>query len=127
MVSELLPNDVKISELLPISYFKWWWKEQAKERQKEVWVLLDNKQFEFVTGGWYAMEIQLQEGHGFIRETFGEEYIPKYGWLINPFGYSRTMTYLWKKYNFKAMLIQRVHYVIKKELTLHKNLEFMWQ
>eukprot|EP00536_Pseudo-nitzschia_multiseries_P012971 jgi/Psemu1/298279/fgenesh1_pm.527_\ len=120
-----------------ISYFEWWWKEQTEERQKEVRVLLDNKQFEFVTGGWvqpdeantqlYAMEIQLQEGHDFIRETFGDEYIPKYGWSIDPFGYSPTMAYLLKKYNFKAMLIQRVHYAIKKELALHKNLEFMWR
>jgi len=120
-----------------ISYFEWWWKEQTDERKEEVQKLLDNKQFEFVTGGWvqpdeantqlYAMEIQLQEGHDFLRETFGEKYIPKYGWSIDPFGYSPTMAFLLKKYGFKAMLIQRVHYAVKKELALHKNLEFMWR
>lgn len=120
-----------------ISYFEWWWKEQDLNTQQLVRKLLHDKQFEFVTGGWvqpdeantqlYAMEIQLQEGHDFIRETFGEEYIPKFGWSIDPFGYSPTMAYLLKKYNFQAMLIQRVHYAVKKELALHKNLEFLWR
>ena len=120
-----------------ISYFEWWWKEQSESTQQDVRKLLKNKQFEFVTGGWvqpdeantqlYAMEIQLEEGHDFIKKTFGEEYIPKYGWSIDPFGYSPTMAYLLKKHGFKGMLIQRVHYAIKKELALHKRLEFMWR
>ena len=120
-----------------ISYFEWWWKEQTSTTQDLVRTLLKNKQFEFVTGGWvqpdeantqlYAMEIQLQEGHKFLRETFGEWVIPKYGWSIDPFGYSPTMAYLLKKYNFQAMLIQRVHYAVKKELALHQNLEFLWR
>ena len=120
-----------------ISYFEWWWKEQKLPTKDIVRGLLANGQFEFVTGGWvqtdeantqlYAMEIQLQEGHDFIRTTFGDEYVPKFGWSIDPFGYSPTMAYLLKKYNFQAMLIQRVHYAIKKELALHKQLEFMWR
>jgi hypothetical protein len=120
-----------------ISYFEWWWKEQDLATQQLVKKLLYNKQLEFVTGGWvqpdeantqlYAMEIQLQEGHDFLRESVGEEYIPRYGWSIDPFGYSPTMAYLLKKYNFQAMLIQRVHYAVKKELALKKHLEFMWR
>ncbi|KAG7358910.1 glycosyl hydrolase family 38 protein [Nitzschia inconspicua] len=120
-----------------ISYFEWWWREQTDSTQRSVKELLKNGQFEFVTGGWvqpdeantqlYAMEIQLQEGHDFIRKIFGEEYIPKFGWSIDPFGYSPTMAYLLKKYDFQAMLIQRVHYAIKKELAMHKQLEFMWR
>lgn len=120
-----------------ISYFEWWWREQKTETQEVVRRLLENGQFEFVTGGWvqpdeantqlYAMEIQLQEGHDFIRNTFGEKHIPKYGWSIDPFGYSPTMAYLLKKYDFRAMLIQRVHYRIKKELAKSKHLEFMWR
>jgi hypothetical protein len=120
-----------------ISYFEWWWKEQSADTQHVVRDLLKNKQLEFVTGGWvqpdeantqlYAMEIQLQEGHDFIRQTFGEKYIPKHGWSIDPFGYSPTMAYLLKKYNFEGMLIQRVHYAVKKELALHQHLEFMWR
>ncbi|CAJ1945170.1 unnamed protein product [Cylindrotheca closterium] len=120
-----------------ISFFEKWWNEQSADIQDTVRMLLRNKQFEFVTGGWvqpdeantdlYAMEVQLQEGHDFIRETFGEEYIPKYGWSIDPFGFSPTMAYLLKKYGFKGMLIQRVHYAVKKELALHRQLEFLWR
>jgi alpha-mannosidase II len=99
--------------------------------------LLRNKQLEFVTGGWvqpdeantqlYAMEIQLEEGHDFIRQTLGDEFIPKYAWSIDPFGYSPTMAFLLNKYGFEGMLIQRVHYAVKKELAKRKHLEFMWR
>lgn len=120
-----------------ISYFEWWWREQSPQIQELTRKLLENKQLEFVTGGWvqpdeantqlYAMEIQLQEGHEWIRQTFGDEFIPKYGWSIDPFGYSPTMAYLLKKYGFKAMLIQRVHYAVKKELARRQHLEFNWR
>jgi alpha-mannosidase II len=99
--------------------------------------LLSNHQLEFVTGGWvqpdeanselYAMELQLQEGHDWIRSNLGEEYIPHYGWAIDPFGYSPTMAWLLHKYGFRAMLIQRVHYAVKKELAQKKHLEFYWR
>lgn len=137
VVESLLKDPKRRFIWAEISYFEWWWREQEDGAKENVRKLLKSKQLEFVTGGWvqpdeantqlYAMEIQLQEGHDFIRETFGEDYIPKYGWSIDPFGYSPTMAYLLHKYGFKGMLIQRVHYAIKKELALHKNLEFMWR
>jgi len=121
-----------------ISYFQWWWSEQTPEVQRNVKErLLPNGQLEFVTGGWvqpdeanterYAMEVQLQEGHDWIANHLGDQYIPKYAWSIDPFGYSPTMAHILKTYGFKAMLIQRVHYAVKKELALHKHLEFMWR
>ena len=120
-----------------ISYFEWWWKEQTSQIQDLTKKLIANKQLEFVTGGWvqpdeantqlYAMEVQLQEGHEYLKQTFGESVIPQYGWSIDPFGYSPTMAYLLKKYNFKAMLIQRVHYAVKKELAKRQHLEFKWR
>jgi alpha-mannosidase II len=120
-----------------ISYFEWWWKEQDLATKQLVKKLLYDRQLEFVTGGWvqpdeantqlYAMEIQLQEGHDFLRQSVGEEYIPKYAWSIDPFGYSPTMAYLLKKFHFQAMLIQRVHYAVKKELASKKHLEFLWR
>jgi alpha-mannosidase II len=75
----------------------------------------------------YAMEVQLQEGHSWIRNNLGDQYIPKYGWSIDPFGYSPTMAYLLRKYDFEGMLIQRVHYAVKKELASKQQLEFLWR
>ena len=120
-----------------ISYLEWWWREQGYEQQQALKRLLDNGQFELVTGGWvqpdeansqmYALEVQLQEGHDWIRNTLGPEHIPSYGWSIDPFGYSPSMAYLLSKYNFTGMVIQRVHYAVKKELARRQHLEFKWR
>ena len=118
-----------------ISYFEWWWREKTEDVRRDFRKLLQNGQFEFVTGGWvmpdeansnlYALNVQLDEGHAWLKKTFGIK--PEYGWSIDPFGYSPTTPYLLKKRGFKGMLIQRVHYAVKRELARKQQLEFDWR
>lgn len=118
-----------------ISYFSWWWSEIDDSMRQRVKKFIASGQFEISTGGWvmtdeanahyYAMLDQLIEGHQWLNSTLG--YVPKSGWSIDPFGYSSTMAYLLKRSNFNSMLIQRVHYAIKKHLASNTQLEFMWR
>jgi hypothetical protein len=117
---------------------KWWSDSRTTDEHRQAFRRIVNTgQFEIVSGGWvqpdeanaqlYALEIQLQEGHDWIRQTLGDTFVPTYAWSIDTFGHSPTMAYLYKKYNMTAMVIQRVHYAIKKELAKRQHLEFYWR
>ncbi|XP_066922208.1 alpha-mannosidase 2-like isoform X2 [Clytia hemisphaerica] len=117
------------------SYFKMWWDQTSPMRRQLAQEQIRNGQLEIVTGGWvmndesnphyWNMLDQMMEGHIWMQQHIGVK--PKYGWAIDPFGYSSTMPYLLKRMGFEGMLIQRVHYNVKKYLAKKKNLEFMWR
>lgn len=46
---------------------------------------------------------------------------------MDPFGHSPTIPYLLRRANLTSMLIQRVHYAIKKHFASTHSLEFMWR
>ncbi|XP_062511702.1 alpha-mannosidase 2x-like isoform X2 [Corticium candelabrum] len=118
-----------------ISYFDLWWNEQSAEKRGIAKKLIENGQLEIVTGGWvmndeanthyYAMIDQMIEGHQWLKQNLG--ITPHSGWAIDPFGHSSTMAYLLARMGFDFMLIQRVHYSVKKYLAQRKNLEFRWR
>uniref|UniRef100_A0AAQ4QQ79 Alpha-mannosidase n=1 Tax=Gasterosteus aculeatus aculeatus TaxID=481459 RepID=A0AAQ4QQ79_GASAC len=118
-----------------ISFFSKWWETADAPKQEAVRKLVLGGQLEIVTGGWvmtdeanahyFAMIDQLIEGHQWLERNLGVT--PRSGWAVDPFGHSATMSYLLKRANVTSMLIQRVHYSIKKHFAATRNLEFMWR
>uniref|UniRef100_A0A8C3LCN2 Alpha-mannosidase n=1 Tax=Chrysolophus pictus TaxID=9089 RepID=A0A8C3LCN2_CHRPC len=118
-----------------ISFFSKWWDNISAQKRAAVRRLVGNGQLEMVTGGWvmpdeanshyFAMIDQLIEGHQWLEKNIGVT--PRSGWAVDPFGYSSTMPYLLKRSNLTGMVIQRVHYAIKKHFAATQNLEFMWR
>eukprot|EP00049_Salpingoeca_infusionum_P002863 m.60599 g.60599 ORF g.60599 m.60599 type:complete len:1171 (+) comp11829_c0_seq2:109-3621(+) len=118
-----------------ISYLSMWWDASSTEMREKAKRLVQNGQLEIVTGGWvmpdeanshyYAIVDQLVEGHQWVEQNLGVK--PTSGWSIDPFGHSPTMAYILKKTGFKAMVIQRIHYEMKRMLAEKKHLEFMWR
>ncbi|KAK7121747.1 hypothetical protein R3I93_022736 [Phoxinus phoxinus] len=118
-----------------ISFFAKWWESVDAQKQEAMRKLILSGQLEMVTGGWvmtdeasahyFAMIDQLIEGHQWLERNLGVT--PRSGWAVDPFGHSATMPYLLKRANMTSMLIQRVHYSIKKHFSATRSLEFMWR
>lgn len=118
-----------------ISFFQLWWESQSKITHNLVKRLIHDGQLEIVSGGWVMPDesvshwmsqlTQLTEGHQWLK--YNLDYIPNSGWAIDPFGLSPTMPYLLKKAGLENVLIQRVHYSVKKRLGKRKQLEFRWR
>ncbi|XP_051548629.1 alpha-mannosidase 2x-like isoform X2 [Myxocyprinus asiaticus] len=118
-----------------ISFFARWWESVDIYKQETMRKLILSGQLEMVTGGWvmtdeanahyFAMIDQLIEGHQWLERNLGVT--PRSGWAVDPFGHSATMPYLLKRANMSSMLIQRVHYSIKKHFAATQSLEFMWR
>lgn len=120
------------------SYLSLWWNQASSEMKSKLKrLVVDTKQLEIVTGGWvmtdeanshyYAMIEQMVEGHEWLKANIDSSIRPSYGWSIDPFGYTPTMAYLLKQMGFDGMLIQRVHYHLKKYMAKNQRFEFMWR
>uniref|UniRef100_A0A3Q3G7I1 Glycoside hydrolase family 38 N-terminal domain-containing protein n=1 Tax=Labrus bergylta TaxID=56723 RepID=A0A3Q3G7I1_9LABR len=118
-----------------ISYFSKWWSGIDEQKRDAVRRLLGAGQLELVTGGWvmadeanshyFALLDQLMEGHQWMQRHLGVR--PSSGWAIDPFGHSPSMTYLLKGAGLQDMVIQRVHYAVKKHFAQQQTLEFLWR
>ncbi|AWP14773.1 putative alpha-mannosidase 2-like [Scophthalmus maximus] len=118
-----------------VSYFSKWWNELDDQKRERVKRLVRAGQLELVTGGWvmadeanshyFALLDQLIEGHQWIHRHLGVR--PRCGWAVDPFGHSPSMAYLLKGAGLSNMVIQRVHYAVKKHFARQQTLEFLWR
>ncbi|XP_030764706.1 alpha-mannosidase 2 isoform X1 [Sitophilus oryzae] len=131
-----LPDDPRRKFIwAEISYFSMWWEELESDQKELVKKLLHNNQLEIVTGGWVmndeanshfiSIVHQLTEGHQWLAQNLN--YTPVSHWSIDPFGMGLTQPAILKYSGLSNMLIQRVHYSVKKELAKTKQLEFRWR
>ncbi|XP_019655802.2 alpha-mannosidase 2x isoform X3 [Ailuropoda melanoleuca] len=135
MVSKLQEDPRRRFLWAEVSFFAKWWDNINAQKKAAVRRLVGNGQLEIVTGGWvmpdeanshyFALIDQLIEGHQWLERNLGAT--PRSGWAVDPFGHSSTMPYLLRRANLTGMLIQRVHYAIKKHFASTHSLEFMWR
>lgn len=74
---------------------------------------------------WTSMLTQLTAGHQWLQRNLN--YTPHSSWSIDPFGQSPTMAQLLQLSGIDNLLIQRIHYSVKKHLAARKQLEFKWK
>ena len=67
----------------------------------------------------------MTEGHTWLSDVLGVR--PRTSWSNDPFGYSASQPYLLRHLGLSHMLIQRVHYELKRELARRRALEFYWR
>lgn len=130
-------------EQYPDMTFQWaeviflerWWRDISDDVKQRVRILVQDGRLEIVSGGWvmpdeaithYSPVIdQLIEGHQWLWENLGVK--PKNNWANDPFGYSSTFPYLWRKSGMDNMVILRINQAIKGTLMKQQALEFNWK
>lgn len=118
-----------------VVYLERWWRDISDDVKERVRALIQEGRLEIVLGGWVMPDEavthyepvvdQLVEGHQWLFENLGVR--PKNSWVNDPFGYSNTFPYLWKKSGMENMVILRIHQAIKATLMKKQSLEFHWK
>ena len=72
-----------------------------------------------------AVVDQLIEGHQWLKDELGVNVVN--AWINDPFGYSSTMPYLWKKSGIENMIILRMHQAIKATLMRRRMMDYKWR
>lgn len=135
MVTKLYEDSRRKFIWAEISFFAMWWEGASEEQKSRVKRFVQSGQLEFVTAGWvmndeanshyFNILTQLTEGHLWLLKNVGVT--PRNSWSIDPFGLSSSMAFLVQRSGLQNLLIQRVHYSVKKVLAKNRQLEFRWR
>ena len=116
-------------------FFARYYEELKPDKRAVVHDLVDSGRLEFSGGGWVqhdealstvrAMVDSMAEGHEWLRSTFGVEV--RVGWQLDTFGHSAASSALLGRMGFQAVVINRIHYLLKKRWRATQQLEFLWQ
>ncbi|KAH8376896.1 hypothetical protein KR093_001976 [Drosophila rubida] len=136
VVESLLRDPQKRFIYVESAFFFKWWKEQTKDMQEKVTMLVNEGRLEFIGGAWsmndeatthYQSVIdQFAWGLRKLNDTFGECGRPKIGWQIDPFGHSREMASMFAQMGFDGMFFGRLDYQDKDERLMTQKAEMIW-
>ncbi|KAM8717605.1 hypothetical protein ACLKA7_004323 [Drosophila subpalustris] len=136
VVQSLLKDPEKRFIYVESAFFFKWWKEQTKEQQDKVTMLVNEGRLEFIGGAWsmndeatthYQSTIdQFAWGLRRLNDTFGECGRPKIGWQIDPFGHSREMASMFAQMGFDGLFFGRLDYQDKDERLMTQKAEMIW-
>ena len=120
-----------------VAFFQQWWGLQNATTQTMVKKLVDDKQLEFVEGGWSQGDeivatldgrlANLAAGNEWLSETFGEAARPRIGWKVDPFGASALTPTLFDAAGFDAFVKMRVPWELKDHLAKTGDSELIWR
>jgi len=136
VVDALAADPTRRFTYVEMAFFNKWWLEQSEDTRDIVRILVNEGRLDFTIGGWCMPDEasptytdlvdQMTAGHLFLKETFGEQYIPTVGWQIDPFGHSKGNAWTYQKFGFDWNLVSRIDH---QDLTWRRDnqeLEFIW-
>lgn len=139
MVKNLKDDKNRTFVYSEIYFFRKWWEEAASDEEKNlVREFLKENRLEFVGAGYsmpdeavtnYIDLIQnMKEGLEFIKDTFPlEQGNVNTAWSIDPFGHSKTFSFLLQKFGFKNFVLMRINSKEKEIRRQRQELEFNWK
>ncbi|NP_001362173.1 Alpha-mannosidase [Caenorhabditis elegans] len=116
-------------------FFERWWSLQNEQVKEDVKKLVTEGRLELATGSWVMTDEanpyfpvsvdNIVEGFQFIHKNFGIK--PQTMWSNDPFGYSNSVPYLFKKSGVHRTVINRIHHKLKQTLQSQKAIPFKWR
>jgi len=135
VTTELYKNPQRKFTYVEQAFFQRWWRVQDDGWKSITKKLVDNKQLQFINGGWCMhdeaaphfidMIDQTTFGHKFLRSEFNV--VPVTGWQIDPFGHSATQAALLSaEVGFTSLFQGRIDYQDLDLRKKNKEAEFIW-